>query len=264
MTWVIGAAPLLGAYAAVVSDTRVTFGDGSSADLVRKVYPIGPFLVGGFAGSVQIGFDLLASIAEYLHIPPEESAGVAWQPEYVAEHWAPIAKAVFDSAPNVQKELGSQFLLAGPHPNEDLIPGRARPYVVRLSWPLFEPEIINAGALGIGSGDAVQTYSEGLRDLMSVGNAAWQGEVGNTGGWALALNIAVSTMLDDHPVEGIGRHVHIHVAMRGDFKIGTNDRTVFPKDGPPVEIKMPLVAQNWEQLVHMASDLGADVSRARA
>jgi hypothetical protein len=50
MTWVIGACPLLGAYAITVSDIQVTFPDGRTFDLVRKAYPVGPNLIGGFAG----------------------------------------------------------------------------------------------------------------------------------------------------------------------------------------------------------------------
>ncbi len=128
MTWVIGAASLLGGYGVMVSDTQVTFGDGRTVELVRKSYPVGPRFAGVFAGSVQIGFSLLESISHFLVVPDKAPANSAWDPIYVAENWAPIARETFESAAAEQQALGAQFLLVGPHPTEDIaIPGRALP-----------------------------------------------------------------------------------------------------------------------------------------
>jgi hypothetical protein len=38
-----------------ISDVRVTLGDGTEADCLQKLYPIGRYLAAGFAGSVAIG-----------------------------------------------------------------------------------------------------------------------------------------------------------------------------------------------------------------
>ncbi len=51
MTWVIGAAGLLGA-GVLVSDTRVQLADGTAADLLQKAYPIANYIGAGFAGYV--------------------------------------------------------------------------------------------------------------------------------------------------------------------------------------------------------------------
>src|SRR5438045_2109901 len=155
MTWVIGACPMLGAYAVTVSDVQVTFKDGRTFDLVRKVYPVGPNIIGGFAGSAFIGFELLISLSRFLRLPKDTPESTGWHPEWVAENWAPIARNVFENAPAVQQCLESQFLFVGPDPVEDVgIPGRAMPYLCRFSSPNFAPEITRGGnsAISIGSG----------------------------------------------------------------------------------------------------------------
>ena len=35
---------------------------GSERDMLQKAYPLGPYIIGGFAGSVKIGFELLHSL----------------------------------------------------------------------------------------------------------------------------------------------------------------------------------------------------------
>lgn len=70
MTWVIGVASLFG-HGVVISDIRVTFNNGASVDMLQKAYPVGNFMVAGFAGSVLIGFNLLNSLAKVLALPPE-------------------------------------------------------------------------------------------------------------------------------------------------------------------------------------------------
>src|SRR5437773_1888880 len=232
MTWVIGACPLLGAYAITVSDIQVTFPDGRTFDLVRKAFPIGPNLIGGFAGSAYIGFELLYSAAGFLRRKgmPENAA---WHPAWVAENWAPVARNVFDKADKRQQKLGSQFIIVGPDPVEDVgIPGRAVPYLCKFSAPNFNAEITRGGnsAISIGSGAHVPEYVQGIKDVMdpyAMPNGGFlQLEVGNTGGWASGINIAISLMLDRHPVPGISQHVHTHVAAREGFRVMTSDRTI--------------------------------------
>jgi hypothetical protein len=268
MTWVIGACPMLGAYAITVSDIQVTFPDGSTFDLVRKAYGIGPNLIGGFAGSVYIGFELLESVTGLLRqtdIP--RSAG--WHPTWVAESWAPIARRVFERAPPNQQASGSEFIIVGPDPVEDIgIPSRAMPYLCRFSAPRFEPEITRGGnsAVSIGSGAHVPKYVDGIKHIMdpySMENGGFlQLEVGNTGGWANGINFAISMMLDEHPVVGISQHVHTHVASREGFRIMISDRTVNLGTPEERQIRMPRVAQNWEALLKMVEGLDVDAATA--
>src|SRR5688572_5440446 len=135
MTWVIGACPPLGAYAITVSDIQVTLPGDRTFNLVRKAYPVGPHLIGGFAGSVCIGFELRRSIGGFLQVRRGAPKNFAWPPAWVAENWARIARNVFEKANEAQRKDGSQFLLAGPDPVEDVVglPGRAMPYLCKFS-----------------------------------------------------------------------------------------------------------------------------------
>lgn len=264
MTWAIGACNVLGAYAVMVSDVQVTFADGRTADLVRKAYPVGHYIVGAFAGSIFIGFHLLQSIRDYLKLPADASGNACWEPNVVAEHWAPIARQVFASSPKEQRDLGAQFLLVGPHPTEDGIPGRAIPYLCKMSWPDFKPEVTRNGnsALSIGSGAEVPRYVDGIAEILGPQSGMLQAEVGNTGGWARTFGFAVNRMITWHGVVGISPHVHIHVATRGQILVETSDMTEYPREGPPREIRMPPVAQSYGELVQMAKELRADVATA--
>ncbi len=264
---------MLGAYAITVSDIQVTFEDGRTFDLVRNAYGIGHNLIGGFAGSVYIGFELLESVSGFLKLPHETPENTGWHPTWVAENWAPIARRVFERAPDNEKTHGSQFIIVGPDPIEDVgIPGRAMPYLSKFSAPHFIPEITRGGnsAISIGSGANVPEYLAGVKDAMNpYANANEQGgflqlEVGNTGGWATGINMAISFMLERHPVQGISQHVHTHVASREGFRIMTSDRTINLGTPQEKKIRMPRVAQNWMELVAMASALDIDAATAVA
>jgi len=186
VTWAIGATNQLGAYGVVVSDIQVTFKDGSTADIVRKAYPVGPYLIGAFAGSVYIGFELLTSISQFLRLPPDAPSNACWVPAIAADKWAPIAKQVYENAPAEERALEAQFLLVGPHPTEDGMPGRAIPYICKFSSPTFKPQITRNGdsAISIGSGATVPKYIEAVSDALDINNGMLQAEIGNTGGWA--------------------------------------------------------------------------------
>jgi hypothetical protein len=111
MTWVIGASSVFG-YGVMMSDVRVTFGDGSERDLVKKAYPVGRFIVAGFAGSIRIGFQMIESLKEFL-VPPSNAGPGAWRPEWIAEHWKPIAGQIFATAHPQEQAARCQILLVG-------------------------------------------------------------------------------------------------------------------------------------------------------
>jgi hypothetical protein len=145
MTWVIGASSIFD-YGAMMSDVRVTFRDGRQHDLVQKAYAVGPYIVAGFAGSVRIGFQMLESLAKFLIVPPNAPQPGAWEPEWVAEHWKPLALEIFTGADVSEQALGCQILLVGisnkidpkvaANPRAVLMPHAC---IVRFSSPDFDP-----------------------------------------------------------------------------------------------------------------------------
>jgi hypothetical protein len=112
MTWVIGASSIFD-YGAMMSDVRVTFRDGRERDLVQKAYAVGPYIVAGFAGSVRIGFQMLESLAKFLIVPPDAPQPGAWEPEWVADNWKPLAVQIFASADVLEQALHCQILWSG-------------------------------------------------------------------------------------------------------------------------------------------------------
>src|SRR6266498_2048367 len=66
MTWIIGSSTYL-AGAILISDIRITFNDGSHDDCLQKIYPLGEHVMGGFAGSVPIGFQILEYLREEIN-----------------------------------------------------------------------------------------------------------------------------------------------------------------------------------------------------
>jgi hypothetical protein len=143
MTWVIGASSIFD-YGAMLSDVRVTFSDGSQRDLVQKAYPVGQYIVAGFAGSIRIGFQMLESLTKFLIVPPEAPQPGAWEPEWVAQHWKPIAFQIFATADTLEQSLRCQILLVGisnkidpevaANPRAEKMP---RACIVRFSVPGF-------------------------------------------------------------------------------------------------------------------------------
>lgn len=109
MAWIVGAGvPFLG-YAVAISDIRVTFGN-EERDCLQKIYQVGQYLAAGFAGSVEIGFEMISSLQNGLKI---EDPSVAWDPIVIAQEWPATARKIFQKYPATTQGLGAQLILLG-------------------------------------------------------------------------------------------------------------------------------------------------------
>src|SRR5436305_633541 len=106
MTWIVGMPTMFG-YSIGISDIRVTLADGSERDCLQKIYPISSSIALGFAGSVAIGFVMVAAMRQWLLC---DQSNQAWQPLETAELWSPIAREIFRSAP-VEEQCGQCALM---------------------------------------------------------------------------------------------------------------------------------------------------------
>jgi hypothetical protein len=262
MTWVCAASTIYG-YGALYSDVQVTFPDGRTADLVQKAYPLSNFIAAGFAGSVRIGFMLLQSLGDALSLPSKALETHAWEPKWVSQNWRPIAKSVFDSAPKEEKVHGAHVLMLGVSPTENhgLV---AKVYFTRFASPDFRPCIMSRPikVCSIGSGAKVREYHQSLKPLFRITSGILKAEVMHAGGWARGLGFSISQRLTDHPRSGISRHFHILIVKRGEILVETNDENIYPPDGSCIEIRMPQVAQGYEQFLELAQSLGHDAAGA--
>lgn len=261
MTWVCAVSSVMG-YGAIYSDVQVTLRNGSTRDLVQKAYPITNSIAAGFAGSVRIGFSLLDSLTSFLRLPPDVDPNqIGWDPRWISANWAPFAKSVFDKADASERRLGSKLLIVAASPNENC--GiETKVYFTRFSAPDFRPGIMSKPFkfCSIGSGAAITEYHDQLKPLFR-----WSGhistlkaEVGQPYGWARNLSFRISRCLADHPRPGISRHMHMIIVGRRTIVVENNDENIYVGDAPRIEIRMPSVAQSYQQFTAFAAAGGHD------
>jgi hypothetical protein len=243
---------------------QVTFPDRSTADLIQKAYPLSNFIAAGFAGSVQIGFDLLQSLSDFLRMPPGAKDTYAWEPRWVSEKWAPIAKSVFDGALAGEKRIpGTSILMVGASPTEACGLG-AKVYFTRFAAPDFRPCIMSrpVKVCSIGTGAKTKEYHRSLKPLFKRTSGILKTEVMNPGGWARTLGFSISRALADHPRRGISRHVHVLIIRRGGIVVETNDEKIYSPDGSREEVRMPRVAQGYDEFKALANYAGYEAAGA--
>ncbi len=261
MTWVIGASSIFG-YGAIMSDVRVTFSGGSERDILQKAYPLGPYIIGGFAGSVKIGFELLNSL-QYGLSPPATAGPPGslwtWDPVAVAHEWQSVARAIFANADPAEQAAHSHILIVGiSHEalNPDAVKApniiqRPRAIIIRMMSPEFEP-LITSKPLSvehIGSGANVEKYVELMEHYFDPMSGTLQAETAAFGMWPKMLSSGVRQVVSEHPVSGVSPHVHILVCRSGQMFMMTNDTTIVPHGKEPIEFKMPKVAQSYGEFL---------------
>lgn len=249
MMWIVGTAPPFG-FSILVSDICVTFTrpDGSKhhVDCLQKIYPLGPFVLGGFSGSVRIGFGILEILQLEFSKAPE---GAAWSIDVPAHTWLPrLVRQVFRTAPAEEQALGSSIILASAHPTRNR--GDAPwPWtdVHVFSHPEFEP--VKAAPLevvAVGRGAAIGPYMEALRascDDFSFMETAVAGE----GAQAMVLAHRVSTTIAKGPVPGISTLFQVGLVTRGRYAIQNHEYTVHEADGTQVDFKFPAIARGSKE-----------------
>src|SRR5216684_1247717 len=229
MTWVIAAnVPFLG-YAMAISDIRVTFGDSDARqekDCLQKIYPVGQYLAAGFAGAVEIGFEMIRSLQKGLHL---NDPSLAWDPSVIAEEWPMTARKIFQKYPATTQQHGCELILLGAHPTEHVgIPEIGRTHVYSFSYPNFDPvQAKPYEVLSIGSGSGVLPYRRVLERYSSdhkFRTLLMHGE-SMPGGLATMFGSSVTTVLKRNPEPGISQHLHLCTVKRGSVQIWPNDHS---------------------------------------
>jgi hypothetical protein len=259
MTWIVGTAPPFG-WAVGLSDIRVTFSDDSELDCLRKIYPVGRFIAAGFAGSVAIGFAMIQRLTELLYNPDER---LAWIPSEVAKWWQHDAQEIFNSFNDLEKSRGSQIILLGVHPSENMgdLP-RASSHVYTFTWPDFEPTLANLNeVVSIGSGASVTPYRE-LLEQISMDESIEQLETRHFGGMTDGLMTIITDRIQQNPTPGISPHMHVCLVSSGQVQFRKNDRRYINR--PDLrDFVMPNVASSWDELERIALARGATARGAR-
>jgi hypothetical protein len=261
MTWVVGLRSGFG-YAAVMSDVQVTWrSQDKTLDCLQKVYPIAPYMVAGFAGSVRIGFALLIDLYRCVNFPGREEEG-AVNTRIVAQRWWRRARKIFSTQEPSLRELGAQLLLAGISAGEregDAQWDRSDVIILRSSEG-FEPRYAKIlEALSIGSGSNIDEYAKVLRNLHE-----WILPVAGASSGGLALASVLSSQLRQHPRAGISRYLNLAIARRGELRVSPVNFTEFSREGLPVNDSMPPIAKTWGEFERLAFMHGLEAPTALA
>jgi hypothetical protein len=246
MTWIIGSAALFGS-AILVSDARVQFKctDGTTrySDCLQKIYPLGRFVIGGFSGSVNIGFGILAALqAEFSQGPPDAALDM----NVVANTWLQrVVRRQFREAPDHERQLKSSVILASAHPNQNRgdSPWPVT-YVHVLSSPEFVPyEAEVSSVVAIGSGASASGYMDALKTLGS-DERFLHAAMNNDGRNASLLAHMVSTALETLPIQGVSSFFQAGVVVRGGHAIWDHEFTVHQPDGHTERRAFPRIARD--------------------
>jgi hypothetical protein len=248
------------------SDICVTLSTNSGEqvliDCLQKVYPLGQFVLGGFAGSVKIGFTMLAKLQrEFSAVDRSE----AWILDIVANTWWPrLAKHIFNSFPKEEKKLGSQILLASAHPTKNR--GDA-PWawtdVYSFSSPNFSPNKAGQNEIvSIGSGTDISTYINSVKEArddftyhqaMMLGGASAQG---------MFVASIVEKTVKENPISGVSYLFQVAIVKRGEFSIMNHEYDIMKPGGQKIEIRFPDIALNYDQLIQIIRNKGYMVEGA--
>ncbi|MFZ3073086.1 MAG: hypothetical protein WA162_07565 [Thermodesulfobacteriota bacterium] len=253
MTWVVGGTTLFG-YGVAISDIRVTFqkadGEITYIDCLQKVYPVGNFLVAGFAGSVRVGFELIEDMRRFLSPNPPD---MSWIPEWVAVNWRRRGRKIFSMAPLNEQKLSSSILLVGIHPTHNLGDGRSPKGVACVfKSPEFEPEFYEVNKfVSIGSGTEVEQYKKRLHDSTQIfDNSAIMMEAGRRGGWGYTIGDHLKMTLKKHREVTVSEHVQTFIVERGKMYISNNETTAITAKGH-VKFEMPPLAKSYGEFVEL-------------
>jgi hypothetical protein len=245
-----------------VSDTRVRFVDGTTAELLRKAYVVGNSVAAGFAGSVQIGFQMISSLIDALSVPKELS-DKPWDLRLVAPQWAPTARRIFRQAPEEEQRLGCQLLLVGASPAEQSGSPFPRVDVARLTAPEFKPRCSSGLSIRhVGRGGGVAQYRRSMLPLFRLGSSLRQAHVIGLHEWSRQLAFGVTIAARKQLQTTVRDHLHVIGVRLGDLAIYTNDMTTYAGEGPPIVLKMPPVAHSWEQFASLARAANSEPARA--
>ena len=264
MTWIVGIAPPLG-FAILVSDICVarTARDGQKhyADCLQKIYPLGSFLLGGFAGSVKTGFRIIEALQREFKKAPN---GSAWNVDMISNTWLPrVIRREFRTAAQPEQALGSSIILASAHPTRNR--GDAPwPWtdVHVFSHPNFTPQ--KAGTLevvAIGKGAGVRTYMDALTATCS-DFSFMQAAVGGISSQAMVLAHRISRVVASGPIPGVSEFFQMGLIKRGESAIANHEYTVSNPDGTQVNHRFPPVARSWAEFERLCKRSSCEAREA--
>jgi len=254
-------------YGALISDIRVSFGTGRHLDGLQKIYSVGSMMMAGFAGSVDVGFEMIEDLQRsfYLEQPADASVGKrAWYVEQACWRWHRRGRRIFAAAPVDLRRLGCELLLVGasPIPNAPF-GGISR--CIQMSAPDFLPIRVRSSWASIGTGALHETARHYAENFFSVNAfSLLKGEVGNAGGAATTTAMFVAIGLGKAPMESVSPLLQVGQVSLAAHSI--EGLRVGPPTEPNESRHTPVVrlARSREELYQMCDAIGADAASGQA
>lgn len=163
MTWIVGTTSVFG-HAILAADICVTFvkpdGQRTYFDCLQKVHPLGRFVIGGFAGSVKIGFAIIENLNKRFNETPETHA--VDLDSLLPVKLPQIVKDIFESSSPSEKTLGCQLIIGWVHPIRN-----------RDGWPWLSPW----SHIFTLSSPEFQVVQGRLTDIMAIGSGGESGRI---------------------------------------------------------------------------------------
>lgn len=257
MTWVVGLTGLP-AGGLLLADVRVTlqYPDGSVTpfDGLQKIHPITNWIAGGFAGSVDVGFSMLADFQRYIGTPPE---GFIARTGYLLNRWTRRARRIYAAVPAPLRALGCELLFIGASaepPDSPLGIQRTHGYIMRPPNFALEP-LRGSQARSIGSGSVVPQYLAILERSDDEIFNLWKIdlEMGDMGHIAFAHGL--TSAIEAHYERTVSEHLLVVRVKQGGFVLGNNNMEPLPPSELPSR-KMPPLATNPRELYGMFAQTG--------
>jgi hypothetical protein len=257
MTYVVGLTGLPnGGY--VANDVRVGSFDQRRRFVpwpaigLQKVYPIGPYVVAGFAGSVELGFWAMNDLRRYVGDPPE---GVAVISSVIARWWWRRPRRAWPQMPSHLRKLGLSIIVVGVSPAATPLTA-SHGFIFRAPDFQFE-RMAPLRPTGIGSGNGLPQITDALEELVHPDNlneGLLRFEVGMPLGGADALGFALGAALQDGPTPDVSAEFQIWRVRPGEIALGSNDVTALT---PGAQSRsLPPLATSWAEFQALSAAVG--------
>jgi hypothetical protein len=225
MTWIIGTAAYWGA-AVLVSDIRVTFvypdGREEHEDFLQKIYPLGRQVIGGFSGSVTIGFQIVDALKnDIAHLSKNAACNINI---LANKNWPRLARHIFEKSEKGEKDLGSEIIIASAHPQLNFGETQfARINIHIFRAPEFKPFNVERNkVVSIGNGSVVAPYMDFLATLERDRSLV---QLGANSPRSLASTISFRMMrtIETYPEKFISKYLQFGIVRRDEATVANMD-----------------------------------------
>lgn len=264
MTWIVGVNSITSC-SILVSDVQVTFtsqqGIRNYRDCLQKIYPLGNYLIGGFAGSVKIGFAVIERLKHELTTNSDEHF---WDLEVIGNTWLRrTIRRAYKLSDEREKRSGCQIIIAGTNARKPA--GNSHPLhgeVFSFSSPDFHPIRARAGnPLEIGCGSLIPSLGKELTDLVSdIG--FHKASMAGVGAQGQIIGHFFHDKLTQSPVAGISKFTQVGIARPGELQIFDYGFKEYPAGGPPIAHSVPPVARSYPEFCAYCDLIGEAAAAA--